>query len=148
VPISALTAWRQGLFERGGLAAGQQVLIPWPAGGVGIFAVQLAHWRGARVIGTASAGNLDFVRQLGAIEAIDYRAQRFEDLVRDVDVVFDTVGGETLRRSWAVLKPRGQTGIRLASHCEGIGPGQPGDVSHGPGRSGSTDRDCPPARYW
>ena len=83
VPISALTAW-QGLFERGRLAAGQRVLIHGAAGGVGIFAVQLAHWRGARVMGTASAGNLDFVRQLGAFEVIDYRAQRFEDVVREV----------------------------------------------------------------
>jgi NADPH:quinone reductase-like Zn-dependent oxidoreductase len=116
VPISALTAW-QGLFERGGLAAGQQVLIHGAAGGVGIFAVQLAHWRGARVIGTASAGNLDFVRQLGAIEVIDYRAQRFEDLVRDVDVVFDTVGGETLKRSWAVLKPGGKL-VSVSHHTE------------------------------
>jgi NADPH:quinone reductase-like Zn-dependent oxidoreductase len=71
-------------------------------------AVQLAHWRGARVIGTASAHNLGFVRGLGADEVIDYRATRFEDAVRDLDVVFDTVGGETLERSWGVLKPGGR----------------------------------------
>jgi NADPH:quinone reductase-like Zn-dependent oxidoreductase len=106
-PISALTAW-QGLIERAGLAAGQRVLIHGAAGGVGTFAVQLARWRGARVTGTASAGNLDFVRSLGADEAIDYRAERFEDAVRDVDVVFDTVGGPTLARSWGVLKPGGK----------------------------------------
>ena len=106
-PISALTAW-QGLFERAGLAAGQRVLIHGAAGGVGIFAVQLARWRGARVTATASAANLDFVRGLGADEVIDYRAERFEDVVRDVDVVFDTVGGETLERSWGVLKPGGR----------------------------------------
>jgi NADPH:quinone reductase-like Zn-dependent oxidoreductase len=106
-PISALTAW-QGLVERAGLAAGQRVLIHGAAGGVGTFAVQLAHWRGARVIGTASAANLDFVRSLGADEVIDYRAERFEDVVRDVDVVFDTVGGETLERSWGVLKRGGR----------------------------------------
>src|SRR5262249_2139018 len=88
-PISALTAW-QGLVERAGLAAGQRVLIHGAAGGVGAFAVQLARWRGARVIGTASAANLDFVRSLGADEVIDYRAERFEDVARDVDVVFDT----------------------------------------------------------
>jgi NADPH:quinone reductase-like Zn-dependent oxidoreductase len=60
------------------------------------------------VIGTASAANLDFVRSLGADEVIDYRAERFEDVVRDVDMVFDTVGGETLERSWGVLKPGGR----------------------------------------
>jgi NADPH:quinone reductase-like Zn-dependent oxidoreductase len=106
-PISALTAW-QGLVERAGLAAGQRVLIHGAAGGVGTFAVQLACWRGARVSCTASAANLDFVRSLGADEVIDYRAERFEDVVRDVDVVFDTVGGETLERSWGVLKPGGR----------------------------------------
>jgi NADPH:quinone reductase-like Zn-dependent oxidoreductase len=106
-PISGLTAW-QGLVERAGLAAGQQVLIHGAAGGVGTLAVQLARWRGARVIGTASAANLDFVRSLGADEVIDYRAEGFEDVARDVDVVFDTVGGETLERSWGVLKPGGK----------------------------------------
>ena len=106
-PISALTAW-QGLVERAGLAAGQRVLIHGAAGGVGTFAVQLAHWRGARVTGTASAANLDFVRSLGSDQVIDYRAERFEDLVRDVDVIFDTVGGETLERSRDVLKPDGR----------------------------------------
>lgn len=106
-PISALTAW-QGLIERAGLAAGERVLVHGAAGGVGTFAVQIARWRGARVIGTASAANLDFVLGLGADDVIDYRAERFEDVVRDVDVVFDTVGGETLARSWGVLKPGGR----------------------------------------
>jgi NADPH:quinone reductase-like Zn-dependent oxidoreductase len=106
-PISALTVW-QGLVERAGLAAGQRVLIHGAAGGVGTFAVQVARSRGARVTGTASAANLDFVRSLGADEVIDYRAERFEDVVRNVDVVFDTVGGETLERSWGVLKPGGR----------------------------------------
>jgi NADPH:quinone reductase-like Zn-dependent oxidoreductase len=106
-PISALTAW-QGLFDRARLAPGERVLIHGAAGGVSTFAVQLARWRGARVTGTASAANLDFVRSLGADEMIDYRAGRFEDVVRDVDVVFDTVGGETLERSWGVLKPGGR----------------------------------------
>ena len=106
-PISALTAW-QGLIERAGLTAGQRVLIHGASGGVGIFAVQLARWRGAHVIGTASASNLEFVRSLGAEEAIDYRAVRFDDVVRDVDVVFDTVGGETLARSWSVLRSGGK----------------------------------------
>src|SRR3954453_7444508 len=106
-PISALTVW-QGLVERAGLAAGQRVLIHGAAGGVGTFAVQLARWRGARVTGTSSAANLDFVRSLGADAVIDYRAEQFEDVVRDMDVVFDTVGGETLERSWGVLKPGGR----------------------------------------
>ena len=106
-PISALTAW-QGLIERAHLAAGQHVLIHGASGGVGVFAVQLAHWCGARVVGTASASNLDFVSGLGADEVIDYRAQRFDDVVRDVDVVFDTVGGDTLDRSWSVLKSGGK----------------------------------------
>jgi len=107
VPISALTAW-QGLFEKANLQRGQRVLIHGAAGGVGMFAVQLARWRGARVVATASSGNLDFVRALGADQVIDYRQTRFEDVICDVDVVFDPVGGETLDRSWKVLKPDGR----------------------------------------
>jgi NADPH:quinone reductase-like Zn-dependent oxidoreductase len=106
-PISALTAW-QGLIERCRLVAGERVLIHGAAGGVGVFAVQIARWRGARVMGTASQVNLDFVRGLGADEVIDYQATRFEEVVREIDVVFDTVGGETLERSWGVLKPGGR----------------------------------------
>ena len=107
VPISALTAW-QGLFEKGNLGRGQRILIHGAAGSVGMFAVQLARWRGARVIATASSGNLDFVRALGADQVIDYRKTRFEDVICDVEVVFDPVGGETLDRSWKVLKPGGK----------------------------------------
>lgn len=106
VPISALTAW-QGLFEKANLQRGQRVLIHGAAGSVGMFAVQLARWRGARVIATASSGNLDFVRALGADQVIDYRKTRFENVICDVEVVFDPVGGETLDRSWNVLKPGG-----------------------------------------
>jgi len=106
VPISGLTAW-QGLFEKANLQRGQRVLIHGAAGSVGMFAVQLARWRGARVIATASSGNLEFVRALGADQVIDYRQTRFEDVICDVDVVFDPVGGETLERSWKVLKPEG-----------------------------------------
>jgi NADPH:quinone reductase-like Zn-dependent oxidoreductase len=117
-PISALTAW-QGLFERARLAPGQHVLIHGAAGGVGSIAVQLARWRGARVTGTASAANLAVVRSLGADEVIDYRAQRFEDAVRaGVDVVFDTVGGQTLERSWGVLRPGGRL-VTIAASGEG-----------------------------
>jgi NADPH:quinone reductase-like Zn-dependent oxidoreductase len=78
------------------------------AGSVGSFAVQFAHWRGARVTATVSAANIDFVRDLGADDVIDYRAERFEERVQGVDAVFDTVGGDTLRRSWSVLKPGGR----------------------------------------
>ena len=69
--------------------------------------MQLAVWRGAHVIGTASAGNLDFVRSFGAEQVIDYNAARFETVVQDVDVVIDTVGGELIERSWQVLRPNG-----------------------------------------
>ncbi|HUL12015.1 MAG TPA: NADP-dependent oxidoreductase [Methylococcaceae bacterium] len=106
IPLAALTAW-QSLFDAAGLGAGQKVLIHAAAGGVGSFAVQLAKWKGAQVIGTASKGNHDFVRNLGADEAIDYQTTRFEDMVRDVDVVFDTIAGETQKRSWKVLKKGG-----------------------------------------
>ena len=106
VPLSALTAW-QGLFERANLMAGQSVLIHGGAGGVGVFVVQLAHWAGAQVIATASARNRDFLRALGADEFIDYSTTRFEDVVHDVDLVFDLVGGDTLQRSWQVIKPGG-----------------------------------------
>jgi NADPH:quinone reductase-like Zn-dependent oxidoreductase len=116
VPISALTAW-QGLFDRGELKSGQRVLIHGGAGGVGVFALQLAHWKGARVITTASARNLDFVRALGADEVIDYKATRFEEIARDVDLVFDCVGGETLARSWNVVKPGGRV-ITIAAQAE------------------------------
>src|SRR5262245_26094782 len=117
VPISALTAW-QALFERANLQTGQRVLIHGAAGSVGSFAVQLARWCGGHVTGTASAQNLDFVRVLGAHEVIDYRATRFEDIVHDMDVVFDTVGGETLQRSWGVLKSGG-TLVTIAAQSEG-----------------------------
>ncbi len=116
-PISALTAW-QGLFERARLAAGEHVLVHGAAGGVGVFAVQLARQRGARVTATAAAHNLDFVRGLGADEVIDYRAERFEERARGADAVFDTVGGDTLRRSWGVLKPSGRL-VTIAASEEG-----------------------------
>jgi NADPH:quinone reductase-like Zn-dependent oxidoreductase len=117
VPISALTAW-QGLFDHAHLIPGERVLIHGAAGGVGLCAVQLARWRAAHVIGTASAHNLDFVRELGADDVIDYRATRFENAVRDVDIVFDTVGGETLERSWGVLRPGGRL-VTIATSSEG-----------------------------
>ena len=116
-PMSALTAW-QGLIERARLAAGDRVLVHGAAGGVGVFAVQLARWRGATVLGTASGHNAAFVRGLGADEVIDYRAVRFEEVVREMDVVFDTVGGDTLKRYWGVLKPGGRL-VTIAASVEG-----------------------------
>ncbi|MHB1307356.1 MAG: NADP-dependent oxidoreductase [Limisphaerales bacterium] len=106
IPLAGLTAW-QALFDTARLASGQRVLIHAAAGGVGTFAVQLAKWKGAHVIGTASVGNHELLRQLGADELIDYRNARFEEAVGEVDVVFDTVGGDTQERSWKVLKPGG-----------------------------------------
>ncbi len=106
VPLAALTAW-QGLFDVGGLKAGQKVLIHAAAGGVGSFAVQFAKWKGADVIGTASGRNVQFVRELGADEVIDYTKTAFEEAVDNVDLVFDTMGGETQKRSWQVLKKGG-----------------------------------------
>src|SRR4029453_13897189 len=107
VPISALTAW-QGLVERAKLTRGNGGLVHGSAGNVGLFAVQIAHGIGAHVIGTASGHDLEFVRSLGADEVIDYRARSFEDAVKGVDVVFDTVGGDTLARSWGILCPGGR----------------------------------------
>jgi NADPH:quinone reductase-like Zn-dependent oxidoreductase len=107
VPLSALTAW-QALFDQGELQVGQRVLIHGGAGGVGSFAVQLARWRGAHVVATASARDDELVRDLGADKVIDYRAGRFEEAVADIDLVVDTVGGETWERSWEVLRPGGQ----------------------------------------
>jgi len=106
LPLSALTAW-QALFEHAHLAEGQTVLIHGGAGGVGTLAVQLARWRGARVIATASARDAALVRSLGADDVIDYHGARFDDIVRDVDVVVDGVGGETRERSWRVLRKGG-----------------------------------------
>jgi NADPH:quinone reductase-like Zn-dependent oxidoreductase len=106
VPLSALTAW-QAFFDHAHLAPGQRVMIHGAAGGVGTFAVQIAHWYGAYVIGTASAQNRDFLLGLGADEVIDYRQTRFEQAVHDVDVALDTIGGETRERSWQVLTPSG-----------------------------------------
>jgi NADPH:quinone reductase-like Zn-dependent oxidoreductase len=107
IPIGALTAW-QGLFDHAQLQSGERVLVHGGAGAVGVFAIQLAKLHGAHMTATASARNLDFVTSLGAGEVIDYEIARFEDSVKEVDVVFDTVGGDTLERSWGVLKPGGR----------------------------------------
>lgn len=106
VPVAGLTAW-QTLFEVAKLRAGQKVLIHAAAGGVGSFAVQFAKAKGAYVIGTASSNNHAFLRELGVDKAVDYQKTRFEDEVQDVDVVLDTLGGDTQERSFKVLKKGG-----------------------------------------
>lgn len=117
VPIGALTAW-QGLFEHGHLHPGDRVLIHGAAGSVGHFAVQIAHLHGAHVIATASRHNFDLVRQLGADEIIDYHSTRFEQAVTEpVDIVFDTVGGDTLLRSLSLVKP-GRYAVTIAADKE------------------------------
>jgi len=105
-PVVAMTAW-QALVDTGKLSAGQTVLIHGGSGGVGSFAIQIAKGRGAKVIATASTANQDFVKQLGADVAIDYTKQKFEDVAKDVDVVLDSIGSDTLARSYAVVKKGG-----------------------------------------
>ncbi len=107
VPLASLTAW-QGLFRHGKLGQGQRVLIHAGAGGVGHFAVQFARAVGAYVFATASEKDLAFVRELGADVAIDYKNARFEDVATDLDLVFDTIGGDTRERSWNLIKPGGR----------------------------------------
>jgi len=111
VPLGALTSW-QALHEHAQLRPGQHVLVHGGAGGVGGYAVQLAALHGARVTATASARNLAFVAGLGARDVLDY-AGRFEDQVHDVDVVIDTVGGDTTARSWQVMRS-GATLVAIA----------------------------------
>jgi NADPH:quinone reductase-like Zn-dependent oxidoreductase len=136
VPLATLTAW-QALFDTAQLEPKQRILIHGAAGGVGHFAVQLAKWKGAHVIGTASATNHEMLYKLGADELIDYATQRFENAARNIDVVLDTIGGDTQEDSWQVLrkggvlvslvqapsedraKERGVRGIRLAARPNG-----------------------------
>ncbi len=106
VPIVALTAW-QALIDTAKLSAGQSVLIHGGSGGVGSFAIQVAKARGAKVFATASTPNQNLLKQLGADVAIDYTKQKFEDIAKDVDVVLDSVGQDTLQRSYGVLKKGG-----------------------------------------
>lgn len=112
VPVGATTAWR-ALFEYGDLTAGQRVLIQGAAGGVGLFAVQLAKWNGAHVLATTSTANLDFVRGLGADTVVDYTTTPVERAVHGVDLVLDGVGRDTMNSSLAALR-RGGTLISLA----------------------------------
>jgi NADPH:quinone reductase-like Zn-dependent oxidoreductase len=106
VPLVALTAW-QALIDVAQLSAGQTVLIHGGSGGVGSMAIQIAKARGARVIATASTSNQDLLKQLGADVTIDYTKAKFEDVAKDVDVVLDSVGKDTLARSYAVIKKGG-----------------------------------------
>jgi NADPH:quinone reductase-like Zn-dependent oxidoreductase len=106
VPLAGLTAW-QGLFDHGHLEKNQRVLIHAASGGVGTFAVQFAKWKGAYIIGTTSSENVDFVKQLGADEVIDYKKEKFDEKVENIDLVFDTLGGEIQKNSLKVLKKGG-----------------------------------------
>ena len=115
VPIAALTA-RQGL-DRARLKAGERLLVHGASGSVGAFVVQMAAAYGAHVIGTASGATLEFVRGLGAFEVLDYKTGSFESFTRNIDVIFDCVGGETLQRSWQLLAPGGRL-VTIAAASE------------------------------
>ena len=124
VPLAGLTAW-QALFDQAGLKEGQSVLIHAGAGGVGHFAVQFAHARGARVYATASESNQAFLKELGADVVIDYKSQKFEDIAKDVDVVLDSIGGETQARSLGCVKKGGTlvsiVGMPDQAKCKDLG---------------------------
>jgi NADPH:quinone reductase-like Zn-dependent oxidoreductase len=113
IPLAALSAW-QALFDHGKLAEGERVLVHGATGGVGHFAVQLAKWRGSRVIAPVSSANVETARELGADQVIDISEVRFEDVLEPVDLVFDTIGGDRLERSPAVIRRGG----RLVSLAE------------------------------
>ncbi|MFE3991529.1 NADP-dependent oxidoreductase [Streptomyces goshikiensis] len=106
LPLVALTAL-QALTEQADVRSGTRVLIHGGAGGVGSAAVQIAKHLGAEVVATAGSGSVELVRELGADRVIDYRTEKFEEVVSDVDVVLDTIGGETQERSFGVLKSGG-----------------------------------------
>ena len=121
LPMAGLSAW-QGLFVHGDLEARHRVLIHGAAGGVGHVATQLARWRGAVVVGTATGAGVEAARGFGADQVVDRSTTRFEEVVDPVDLVFDTVGGETLARSASVLRPSG----KVVSIAEGLPAGVPG----------------------
>jgi NADPH:quinone reductase-like Zn-dependent oxidoreductase len=105
IPLGALTAWQA--VQDAGVKGGQTVVVQGAAGGVGLLAVQFARAKGAKVIGTASAANLDFVKSLGAEKAVDYEAGLLEAEIKNADVVIDTVGGDVLEQSYGLLKKGG-----------------------------------------
>jgi NADPH:quinone reductase-like Zn-dependent oxidoreductase len=106
VPLAALTAW-QGMIDHGGLKKDQRVLIHGGAGGVGHFAIQIAKAKGASVATTCSGEDIEFCRSLGADVAFDYKKEKFEDHLSEIDLVYDLVAGETQERSYKVLKHGG-----------------------------------------
>lgn len=106
-PLVAVSAY-QALIETAQLAAGQKVLIHGGAGGIGSMAIQIAKSIGAHIATTASPESFDYVKDLGADEVIDYKTQDFSELLKDYDVVYDTVGGETNTKSYKILKPGGR----------------------------------------
>lgn len=106
VPVGALTAWG-AVIDKAQVQQGQRVLVQGAAGGVGVYAAQLARWKGAQAAGTASAANIELLRSLGIETPIDYNATSFETQVHDLDAVIDTVGGELMARSLKVLRPGG-----------------------------------------
>lgn len=107
VPISSLTAW-QGLFDRGNLRAGEKVLVLGGAGAVGAYVIQLARMHGAEIFATASAGKLDFVKQLGAERVVDPSQDKLANMVTKMDLIFDTVGGDLLEQAWPLLREGGR----------------------------------------
>jgi NADPH:quinone reductase-like Zn-dependent oxidoreductase len=121
IPLAALTAW-QAMFDLGKLEAGQTILITAAAGGVGSLAVQLAKAKGAVVTGMASGDNENFVRALGANEFVDYTKQSFEEVITDMDVVFDAVGGDTFERAFKCVKKGGYlvTSVAFPTPEQGI----------------------------
>ncbi len=119
VPTAAGTAY-QALHEVAGLKAGQTLLVHAGAGGVGSSAIQIARQAGARVVATASGDGLEIIRRLGADQVIDYRLERFEDKVADVDVVLDTIGGDTQQRSFGVLRAGGYLAATTAPPDEAL----------------------------
>ena len=134
IPVASQTAWAS-LFDTAELQKDQRVLIQGAAGSVGVFAIQLAKWKGAFVIGTTSGANTDFVINLGADEVINYETTKFENVVKDVDVVLESIGGDTQERSFQVLRKGGilvsivgnpsqenatKYGVRATSRSSGI----------------------------
>ncbi len=133
LPLVSLVGW-QTLFDIAGLEKGQTVLIHGASGGVGHIAAQLAKWKGAKVVGTASARNLDFLREIGVDMVIDYQKTRFEEMLRNVDVVLDTQAGDTQQRSYKVLKKGGvlvsTLGIDNPAEAEKYGVKATGFMAH------------------